>query len=121
MLQQIQTSIPCLIKRNYFSLNNALLCYYLNLEVPSCFLNELCFCNVKNRGKKIKLIKIRKTQKYCFCSKYLLRHGVVRVFVSFSVLVFCHGALKLDISKCLQHSLFEHLFNLYYSTFEIFN
>ena len=43
----------------------------------------------------------RKTQKYMF-SKCLLRHDVVRVFVSSLVLVlygpFCHGALKHDIS-----------------------
>jgi len=43
----------------------------------------------------------RKTQKYSL-SKCLLRHDVVRVFVSFLVLVFvrafCHGALKHDIS-----------------------
>jgi len=50
--------------------------------------------------------------------KCLLRHGVVRVFVSLCLLVlygpFCHGALKLDISSLFTNSFFEHLFNLYY-------
>jgi len=49
---------------------------------------------------------IRKTQKYrSSLSKCLLRHDVVRVFVSFLVFFleflygsFCHGALKHDIS-----------------------
>ena len=42
--------------------------------------------------KKIKKIKIRKTQKYMF-SKFLLRHDVVRVFVSSLVLVFVWAIL----------------------------
>jgi len=52
--------------------------------------------------KKITNYKSEKHTKYSFFSKWLLRHGVVHVFVSFCVLVlygpFCHGALKLDIS-----------------------
>ena len=57
------------------------------------------------------------TQKYMF-SKCLLRHDVVRVLVSSLVLVFCTGhfvmvPLNMTYLHCLQHSLFEHLFNLY--------
>ena len=49
----------------------------------------------------------------------MFRHGVVRVFVSFCVLVFCTGhfvmaLLNLTNLLCLQHSFFEQLFNLYY-------
>jgi len=48
-----------------------------------------------------------------------LRHDVVRVFVSLCVLVFVRAILSwlpLDLTclHCLQHSLFEHLFNLYW-------
>ena len=43
--------------------------------------------------KKIKKRKIRKTQKYMF-SKCLLRHDVVRVFVSSLVLVFVRAILS---------------------------
>jgi len=62
--------------------------------------------------------KIRKTQKYSL-SKCLLRHDAVRVFVSFLVLVFCTGhfvmvPFNMTYLHCLQHSLFEHLFNIYY-------
>jgi len=51
-------------------------------------------------------------------SKFQLPHGVVRVFVSFCVLVFCTGhfvmvPLNLTYLHCLQHFSFEHLFNLY--------
>ena len=47
----------------------------------------------------------------------MLRHGVVRVFVSFCV-SFCAGhfvmvPLNLTYLHCLQHSFFEHLFNLF--------
>jgi len=60
---------------------------------------------------------VRKTQKYRF-SKCLLRHDVVRVFVVLCV-SFCTGhfvivTLNLAYLHCLQHSLFKHLFNLYY-------
>jgi len=41
----------------------------------------------------------------------MLRYDVLRVFVSFCVLVFVR-ALNLTYLHCLQHSLFEHLFNL---------
>ena len=49
-------------------------------------------------------------------SKCLLRHGVLRVFVSFCV-SFCTGnfvmvPINLTYLHCFQHSLFEHLFNL---------
>ena len=52
--------------------------------------------------------------------KCLLRHDVVRVFVSFLVLVFVRAIffmvpLNMTYLHCLQHSLFEHLFNLYYT------
>ena len=43
--------------------------------------------------KENKKRQIRKTQKYSF-SKYLLRHDVVRVFVSFLVLVFVRAILS---------------------------
>ena len=61
------------------------------------------------------------TQKYSF-SKCLLRHDVVRVFVSFCVLIFFTRhfvmvPLNLTYLHCLQHSLFEHHFNLYYYLF----
>jgi len=50
----------------------------------------------------------------------MLRPGVVRVFVSFCVFSFCTDhlhmvPLNLTYLHCLQHSLFKHLFNLYYS------
>ena len=54
-------------------------------------------------------------------SKCLLRQDVVRVFVSSLVLVFVRAILSwynvplnMTCLHCLQHSLFEHLFNLYY-------
>jgi len=60
-------------------------------------------------------------------SKCLLRHDVVRVFVSSLVLVFCTGhfvMVPLNMTylhvHCLQHSLFEHLFNLYYNSCVIY-
>jgi len=46
--------------------------------------------------------------------KCLLRYDVVRVFVSSLVLVFVRAILNMAYLHCLQHSLFEHLFNLYY-------
>jgi len=51
-------------------------------------------------------------------SKCLLRHNVVRVFVSSLVLVYVRAIfvivpLNMTYLHCLQHSLFEHLFNLY--------
>ena len=53
----------------------------------------------------------------------MLRHGVVRVFVSFCVLVFVHFVmvpLNLTYLQCLQQqSFFEHLFNLYYKKYPI--
>ena len=69
--------------------------------------------SIKEKRKKL---KIRKTQKYSF-SKCLLRHDV-RVFVVPCV-SFCTGhfvmvPLNMTYLHCLQHSLFEHLFNLYY-------
>jgi len=65
-------------------------------------------------------IKIR-TQKVVF-SKCLLYLGVVCVFVLFC-LGFCTDhfvviRLNLTCLHCLQHSFFEHLLNLYYSTFK---
>jgi len=62
------------------------------------------------------LEKIRKTQK-CSFSKCLLRHGVVRVLCRLRVSL-CMGdfvmvPLNLIYLHCFQHSLFEHLFNLY--------
>jgi len=58
------------------------------------------------------------THKYSF-SKCLLRHDVVRVFVSLCVLVFvrafCHGALKLDISTLFTtFFIWTFIFNLYW-------
>ena len=52
-------------------------------------------------------------------TKCLLRHDVVRVFVpSITSVNFCTGhfvmvPLNMTYLHCLQHSLFEHLFNLY--------
>jgi len=46
---------------------------------------------------------------YSFFSKFLLRQGVVRVFVSLCVLVF----VRANYLRCLQHVFFVHLFNLY--------
>jgi len=51
-------------------------------------------------------------------SKCLLRHDVVRVVPCAS---FCTGhfvmvPLNMTYLHCLQHSLFEHLFNLYFKT-----
>jgi len=43
--------------------------------------------------KEKKRRKIRNTQKYSFFSKCTLRQGVVRVFVSFRVLVFVRAIL----------------------------
>jgi len=52
-----------------------------------------------------------------FFSKCLLRHDVVRVLCR--SVRFCTGhvvmvSLNLTYLHCLQHSLFEHIFNLYY-------
>jgi len=61
---------------------------------------ENSFKKLSIKKKENKKWKIRKTQKYVF-SKCLLRHDVVRVFVSSLVFLygqFCHGALKHDIS-----------------------
>ena len=65
----------------------------------------------------MKYLTFGKTQKYSF-SKFLLRHDVVRVFVSVSVLVFCTDyfvivPLNVKFLHSLQHSLYEHQFNLY--------
>ena len=61
-----------------------------------------------------------KHKKYMF-SKCLLRHDVVRVFVSFLVLVFVRAIVMVPLNMtylhCLQHSLFEHLFNLYFKSY----
>ena len=52
----------------------------------------------------------------------MLRHDVVRVFVALCV-IFCTGhfvmvPLNLTNLHCLQHSLFEHLFKLYFTFIE---
>ena len=47
-------------------------------------------------------------------SKCLLRHDVVRVCVSFCTGHFVMVPLNMTYLHCLQHSLFEHLFNFYY-------
>jgi len=56
-----------------------------------------------------------KTQKIVVFSKCLLRHGVLRVFVSICVLVlvraFVMVPLNMTYLHCLQHSFFEHLLN----------
>jgi len=43
----------------------------------------------------------------------VLRVGVLRVYMLFCV-PFCHGNHELNMIHCLQHSFFEHLFNLYF-------
>ena len=62
------------------------------ISTLSCmFLGEfICEIINKNENKKI---KIRKHTKYSF-SKCLLRYDVVRVFVSFCVLVFVRAILS---------------------------
>jgi len=48
-------------------------------------------------------------------SKCLLRHGVLRVFVSFCVFLSGHVVMvpsNYTYLHCLQHSLFEHFLNL---------
>ena len=71
-----------------------------------------------SKKKENKNRKIRKTQNYMF-SKCLLRHDVVRVFIvpcaSFCTGHFVMGPLNITNLHCLQHSLFEHLFHLYYT------
>jgi len=52
--------------------------------------NSFKTLSIKKENKKI---KIRKTQKYSL-SKFLLRHDVVRVFVSFLVLVLVRAILS---------------------------
>jgi len=61
---------------------------------------------------------LKKTQKHSF-SKCLLRHEVLSFFCVVLFVSFCTGhfvmvPLNLTYLHCLQHSLFEHLFNLYY-------
>ena len=59
--------------------------------------NSFNALSIKTKRKKEKSEK----QKIRFFSKWLLRHGVLRAFVSLCVLEygpFCHGARKLDIS-----------------------
>jgi len=85
-----------------------------SLTVPRRSLNISWRIHLRNYNKKI-----RKTQKYSF-SECLLRHDVVRVFVSFCI-GFCTGhfvmvPLNLTYLHYLQHSLFKHLFNLYYKS-----
>jgi len=51
----------------------------------------------------------------------MLRHDVVRVFCVVPCVSFCTGhfvmvPLNMTYLHCLQHSLFENLFNLYYSS-----
>ena len=52
-----------------------------------------------------------------FFSKCLLRLGVLRVFVLLCVLVFLTLFVPLNLIylRCLQHSFFEYLLNLYYT------
>jgi len=73
----------------------------------------------KKRKEKIKSEK----HKNIVFSKCLLRHGVVRVFVSFYVLVFvrafCHGALKIDILYFynILYMNISSIYNIVYSYF----
>ena len=73
-----------------------------------------------NRNLKICCIIYRqKTQKYSL-SKCMLRHDVVRIFCVFPYVSFCTGhfvmvPLNMTYLHCLQHSLFEPLFNLYWN------
>jgi len=68
-----------------------------------------------------KKIKNKKSEKHTIVfSKRLLRNGVLRVFVSFCVLVFVRGIfvmvpLNLTYLHCIQHFFFENLFNLNYN------
>jgi len=70
--------------------------------------------------KKLYIKKKRKIRKkIVFSSKCLLCHGVLHVLVSFCV-GFLYGPffmvpLNLTYLHCLQHSFFEHLFNLYWN------
>jgi len=63
------------------------------------------------------VVLVLSTQKYMF-SKCLLRHDVVRVFNVVPCVSFCTGhfvMLRLNMTYlyCLQHYLFEQLFNIY--------
>jgi len=85
--------------------------YFSSLELHNCYFCAVLFSNIIDRTKAVtqhflensfkqiinkkenKKWKIRKTQKYMF-SKCLLRHDVVRVFVSSLVLVFVRAILS---------------------------
>ena len=59
-----------------------------------------------------------------FFSKCLLRHDVLRVFCVGLCVGFCTGhivmvLLNLTYLHCLQHSFFEHFFNLYYNIMDL--
>jgi len=78
--------------------------YHSGIHFLIIILIQLC--------RKVPIQKVQITTREC-----LLRLGVPRVFVLFCVLVcvwviFAMVPLNLTCLQCLQHSFFEHLFNL---------